>query len=120
MKNMLFILFFSFFACLLNLHAQDDGFGDRHGVPRVAFFIDSVFVGSSLGIDSKLSDSSKLVKEPIEIDGVKYDARIYIKYKRSPELLTLDQVRKKYIQKKTYNPIYLINHQFVKENVSQV
>ncbi|MDR0602736.1 MAG: hypothetical protein LBG80_00355 [Bacteroidales bacterium] len=104
-----------------SLYAQDDGFIKNFENSNVAYYADSILIGSSLGIDweNNVADVY-LEKGNVVIDGNKYDGKLFITLKQKADLISLEQISKRYIGEKIYTPVYLINGNFMKGDLSSV
>jgi hypothetical protein len=114
-------LFFLNIIICFNLFAQDDGFARSFEKANIAIYADSVPVGTYLGFDLDNNvESFKSEMGKVTIDGKNYDGKFYFTLKQNADLLTLKQVCKKYINEKIYTPVYLINGNFLKGDLSSV
>jgi hypothetical protein len=118
MRKILFLIFIVF--CNLVIYGQDDGFIKNYQEANAVYYADSVLIVSYHGIDKNNIASAHLVKEKTVVNGKEYGGKFYLKLKQRADLLSLEQVCQKYIREKIYAPIYLINGNFIKGDISSV
>ena len=85
-----------------------------------AFYINGKHCNATIlrTIDPKDIDSSKVGKKEIDIDNTKYLGQIYINMKKgySPKLISLTDLKRKYINPTGMSTIFMIDNDIIKEN----
>lgn len=116
MKKILFLIVANLVFAMSFCQIQEiRGHAAHH---EIAYYVDSVYIGTYLGIDVKSIDSIKVVKEPVEIDGKWFEASYYFYYKQKTNLILLKELVEKYSKKPVTAPVYMVNGSFIKGNVS--
>ncbi len=117
MKKIILLLLLT---CVANVYCQKDIFYESQSNSNVAWFVDSVFIGSYVGIDKDMVENLNVDKNPIKIDNKEYEGRFYISYKQPAIFLSLEDIKSKYIKEKIESPIYLINGSFLTGDISNI
>jgi hypothetical protein len=95
----------------------------HHSSRPVAYYVNDKLVGQTImtSLNPTQIQSLDVVKDDVEIDGVQYYGKIYVKIKGdyAPKPITLNELKKKYVNLENKPTIFMIDGEIIKDDYDQ-